>query len=235
VDHLWNRVSTSILVRVDTVPPSLELIQPASSSFKTNDPAIEVRGVAEDGDLDGVTVTVDGHPATVTTDGSFYYLLTLEEDGTHLVNVVSRDGAGNTARTSFTVDLLTEEPLVSLHFSPADDRVDPGTVLRIEGASTRIPLNVTIVHDAAGDRREFTFLLINASFEHYLNLVKGVNTITVRSVDEYGNWNVTEPHVVDVRELEEQEPADSSTLYLVSAVMLAVAIIVVSYIILRRP
>jgi hypothetical protein len=235
LDRLNNKVIISIIVHVDTVAPTLELTQPNVTSFKTNDPGVEVRGVVGDGDLNGITVTVDGNPATVTTDGKFFYLLTLEDDGNHRVDVVAHDRAGNTARTTFTVDLLTEAPLMSLHFSPADDRVDPGTNLFIQGASTRTPLTVTIVHDAAGDRREHTFLMINASFEHYLELVKGVNTVTVRSVDEYGNWNVTAPYVVDVREVQEQEPSDPDTLYLIAAVVVAVALIVVAYLILRRP
>ncbi len=235
IDRLNNQISTSVIVHVDTVAPILLLTQPAASYFKTNDPAIEVRGSTRDGDLNGITVTVDGVPATVTTDGKFYYLMNLEEDGAHLIDVVARDRAGNTALTSFTVDLVTVAPLVSLHFVPAGDRLDPGTVLLIQGASTRIPLNVTIVHDAAGEEHSFSFLMINASFEHYLNLVKGVNTVTVRSVDEYGNTNVTAPYVVDVREEQEQEPSDSDALYLISAVVVATALIVVSYIILRRP
>ncbi|NIS18893.1 MAG: hypothetical protein GWN89_02865 [Thermoplasmata archaeon] len=234
-DLLYNEITIDLTVIVDTVPPVLQVTEPVNASFKTNDPFVEVRGRASDGDLNGITVHVEGGPATVTTDGKFYYLLELDEDGTHVIEVVARDRAGNIARETFTVDLRTEAPLMTLVFDPAEERVDPGTMLHIQGAATGIPLTVTIVHDAAGDRREFTFLLINMSFEHYLDLVDGVNTITVRSEDAYGNWNVTAPHVVNVKEKEVQETPGNDTLYLIAAVLVAVALIVVAYVVLKRP
>jgi hypothetical protein len=234
MDALWNAVTTTIMVHVDTVPPSVQVTEPNATRFKTNDPAIEVRGVANDVDLNGITVQVDGNGATVTTDGKFYYLLTLDEDGVHNVEVVARDRAGNIARVAFTVDLRTEDPLMNLVFSPSDERVDPGTVLLIQGAGTGIPLTVTIIHDGGGERNEYTFEMINATFEHYLELKDGQNTITVRSVDAYGNWNVTAPYVVQAKERQEPTTSSGSTLYLAIAIVVAVALIGVAYVLVRR-
>ena len=145
------------------------------------------------------------------------------------------DRAGNIARDAFTVDLRTEAPLMNLVFDPTDDRVDPGTLLKIQGAATGLPLTVTIVLVSDGNRSEHTFWMENATFEHYLDLKKGMNTITVRSVDSYGNWNVTAPHVITVKERDVDETPDSSNLYILAAFMVAAAIIVVAYLLLRRP
>ena len=81
---------------------------------------------------------------------------------------------------------------------------------------------------------EFTFVMVNATFEHYLNMVRGVNTITVRSEDEYGNRNVTAPYVVDVREEQEHRPFDSTTLYVLVLVLVAVAMVLTAYVLLRK-
>jgi hypothetical protein len=234
IDTLWNEASTSIMVYTDTVAPTMEITEPNVTVIMTNDPVIEVRGRAIDGDLNGITVMVDGNEATVTTDGKFYHLLTLDEDGVHQVEVVVRDRAGNIARSAFTVDLRTEAPLMNLIFDPADERVDPGTMLLILGAATGLPLTVTIIHDANGDRDEFTFVMINATFEHYLDLQDGKNTITVRSVDGYGNWNVTAPYVVDAREKQEPTTSNSTTLFLAIAIVVAVALIGTAYVLVRR-
>jgi hypothetical protein len=234
MDLLWNSVNVSMTVHVDSVPPSLELTAPNVTTLMTNDPAVEVRGRAGDDDLNGVTVTVGGHQATVTADGKFYHMLLLGEDGAHRVEVVVRDRAGNIARTSFTVELRTVAPVLSLVFDPAGERVDPGTVLLMRGATVDQPITVTIVHDAAGDRREHTFMLVNSSFEHHLELADGTNTITVRAEDAYGNWNVTAPHVVEARE-DVQETSDGDGMYLLAAILVAVALIVVAYVIIKRP
>ena len=144
------------------------------------------------------------------------------------------DRAGNMARATFTVDLRTEAPLMNLVFDPADDRVDPGTLLKVQGAATGIPLTVTIVHETEDNRSEYSFIMVNATFEHYLDLVDGKNTITVRSVDGYDNWNVRAPHVITVKEPDVEETTDPSGLYLLAAFMVAAAIIVVAYLLLRR-
>jgi hypothetical protein len=234
IDSLYNEAIISIIVRVDTVAPVLEITEPNRTTIRTNDPEIEVRGRAIDGDMNGITVLVAGQEATVTTDGKFYHLLTLDDDGIHQVEVVVMDRAGNIARDAFTVDLRTEAPLMNLVFDPADDRVDPGTLLKIQGAATGLPLTVTIVLVSDGNRSEHTFWMENATFEHYLDLKKGMNTVTVRSVDSYGNWNVTAPHVVTAKEKTVQETSDSSTLYLVIAIVVATALIGVAYVLVRR-
>jgi hypothetical protein len=121
-----------------------------------------------------------------------------------------------------------------LSFDPIDDRVDPGTILKITGGATGIPLTVTIVHETEDNRSEYTFLMIDPSFERQLGLVDGKNTITVRSMDEYGNSNVTAPHVIMVKERDPDQTTDSISLYLLAAIMVAAAIIVVAYLLVRR-
>jgi len=239
-DTLWNQVNITITVRVDTVAPVLELTAPAVSTFKTNERVIEVRGRAYDPDgtgspIDRDGITIDGQVAdTFTFGGSFIHNLVLDEDGVHIVEVVARDRAGNMARTSFTVDLRTVGPVMSLFFDPTGERLDPGTVLLIQGSATGMPLNVTIIHSFNGNHTEHSFLMEQGTFVHELDLVDGMNTITVRSVDTYGNWNVTDPYAVDVTEKPVEPTSDPIMIYLVIALVAAAVATAVIYVIVRR-
>ena len=234
VDTQYNEVRLSLVVYVDTVAPTLVITSPNVTTYKTNDPLVVVRGMVSDSDLDGITVTVAGLPASIASDGRFYQEVGLTEDGVHTVEVVARDLAGNIAKRSFSVDLLTRPPLVYLSFDPPDAVVDPKTVLKVVGAASELPLVVTIYHDAGGDRTQFTFTMINSTFTHQLELVKGRNTITVRSEDSYGNWNMTDPHVVEVKERTVDQEPKGNNMYLVIAIVVAAALIGVSYVLLRR-
>jgi len=234
VDTQYNEVRLSLVVYVDTVAPTLVITSPNVTTYKTNDPLVVVRGMVSDSDLDGITVTVAGLPASIASDGRFYQEVGLTEDGVHTVEVVARDRAGNIAKRSFSVDLLTRPPLVYLSFDPPDAVVDPKTVLKVVGAASELPLVVTIYHDAGGDRTQFTFTMINSTFTHQLELVKGRNTITVRSEDSYGNWNMTDPHVVEVKDRTVDQEPKGNNMYLVIAIVVAAALIGVSYVLLRR-
>jgi hypothetical protein len=234
IDSLWNEVSTTIDVHVDTVAPVLEITEPIATRFKTNDPAIVVRGLVRDVDLEGITVSVDGNEATVTTDGRFHHLLILDEDGTQLVEVIARDRAGNIARAAFTVDLRSVGPQMILSFDPSDDRVDRGTILQIIGTSTGLPLSITIVHEADGDRTEYSFEMMNASFEYDLILNAGINTIEVIFTDTFGNTNTTAPHIVEVRDKDLDETIDDTVLWVIVALVAASFILGIGYLLSRR-
>lgn len=234
LDALNNEVRLSLVVYVDTVAPMLEITSPNVTTYRTNDPLVVVRGRVIDSDLEGVTVTVAGLPASIASDGRFYQEVALTEDGDHVVEVVARDPAGNIAKRSFSVDLHTRPPLVYLSFDPSNAVVEPGTVLRVLGAASELPLKVTVYHDAGGNRRQFTFTMVNATFTHHLELVLGRNTVTVRSEDAYGNWNMTEPHVVEVKERREDQEPEGTSLYLVIAIVVAAVLIGLSYLLLRR-
>jgi hypothetical protein len=43
------------------------------------------------------------------------------------------------------------------------------------------------------------------------------------------------PHVVEVKEESVQETSDGDTLYLIAAILVAVALLVVAYVIIKRP
>ncbi len=240
IDLLWNRAIVELVVRVDTVAPVLELYVPSRDTIKTNDRLVEVRGRVYDVDASGSPIdregiTVGGEVVdTFTIDGNFIHNLMLQEDGVHRVDVVAKDRAGNTALATFTVDLRTQSPVMTLVFDPADDRLDPGSVLRILGSAVDVPLNVTIVHGFDGDSEEHTFLMDSGTFLFELDLVDGTNTISVRSVDTYGNYNLTEPHTVEVRERTVEPSTDNTMWYVLLAVVAAAVVIGIVYVAVRR-
>jgi len=234
-DAVWNEVSVTINLVLDTIPPTLVLTHPGTGTFITNEPSVEVRGRVTDENMNGIVVTVEGDLVTsLTTEGNFYHSLVLEGDGTHKIDVKVRDVAGNSITRSFTVDLRTRAPVLNLVFDPNRDFARPGTVLQVRGASADYPLMITVVHTVAGERREHTFDMANATFEYDIELGDGENNITVEAVDKYGNWAVSAPHIIVVKEGRNVPSVDPERIAVIIISIVIVALLISTFILLRR-
>lgn len=106
---------------VDTVPPLLNVTSPANNSI-TNNAQCVVAGTTNDATSSPVTLTVNGSPVSVGSDGSFSKTITLTE-GENTITIIATDNAGKSSTVTRTVTLDTTQPIissVSIAPNPAD-------------------------------------------------------------------------------------------------------------------
>lgn len=101
--QVWDRInnsnSTAVTISHDATPPTLILYAPADgSTYQVG--AAEIVGTTDFGAL----LTINGAPVQVAVDGSFRWVVPLEE-GTNVVVVRAKDKAGNTAEATLTLYL----------------------------------------------------------------------------------------------------------------------------------
>lgn len=92
-DHDGNAaVQKSVQFTVDTVAPTLNISSPADN-FKTNEDTVTVSGTTNDATSSPVTVTINGDPVTVQSNGAFSKSVTLTE-GENTITIIATDSAG---------------------------------------------------------------------------------------------------------------------------------------------
>lgn len=106
----------SVTFKIDTVPPTLNITNPAAGLI-TNNSKVIVSGTTNDATSSPVTVTVKlntGNAANVTVEsnGAFTKELTLVE-GNNTITIVARDSAGKETTITRTVTLDTKAPTIS--------------------------------------------------------------------------------------------------------------------------
>ncbi|MGP8110289.1 MAG: Ig-like domain-containing protein [Thermoplasmata archaeon] len=174
-DAAGNTATTSVLVTLDTIPPTLTLTSPTAGL--TNHTAVVVSGSTDP----GVTLTVDGTPVTVGISGAFTTTLTLS-NGPHTVVVNATDAAGNQASDSVVVTVDTTPPSLAITtpttgsltrdpFAQVNGTTDPGATVAVNG--------VQAVVSASGD------------FSVALPLEEGLNTVTAIATNAAGNTATT--------------------------------------------
>lgn len=125
--------TASITIKIDTVPPVLNVTSPENNSF-TNQAACTVAGDTNDVTSSPVTLTVklnDGtaEEVTVGANGSFSTVLTLAE-GVNTITIVSTDTLGKFTTVTRTVTLDTTAPVFT-EVSVAPNPVDCGATYKI--------------------------------------------------------------------------------------------------------
>lgn len=92
-DHDGNAATQkSVAFTVDTVAPTLNVTSP-TEGLKTNEDTVTVSGTTNDATSSPVTVTVNGEPAVVQSNGSFSTTVELAE-GENTITVIATDSAG---------------------------------------------------------------------------------------------------------------------------------------------
>ncbi|MBD3248737.1 hypothetical protein GF336_01710 [Candidatus Woesearchaeota archaeon] len=102
VDHAGNTNSTTINVQVDLIAPEIEITQLPSASAE---PSVPIKGTVSEESI--IQINVDDITQESTAGTSFESTLSLEE-GTHTVEVVAVDAAGNRETASRTVFVDTQ-------------------------------------------------------------------------------------------------------------------------------
>ena len=118
-DAAGNSASSVVNVRTDTVPPTVVIDAPAPG-LVTKETSVHVEGRATD--ASGIaSVTVDGVPAVVASDGTFGADVPLGGEGEQTITVVATDNGSNATPASVTVTIDRTPPPVFTIASPAAD------------------------------------------------------------------------------------------------------------------
>ena len=92
-DHDGNAAAQkSVQFTVDTVAPTLNVSSP-EDNFKTNEDTVTVSGTTNDATSSPVTLTINGDPVTVQSNGSFSKVVSLTE-GDNTITIIATDSAG---------------------------------------------------------------------------------------------------------------------------------------------
>lgn len=138
-DPAGNTAHRSVTVTLDTTPPSLTLTQPLNFQKFQRFPIV-VAGRTEA----GASVTVQGTPADVRTDGTFEYAITSAPDGALTITVVARDAAGNQVTRTVAVTVQSTK-LIQMQVGTLEALVN-GQVVALQTAplirnsTTLVPL-----------------------------------------------------------------------------------------------
>jgi parallel beta-helix repeat protein len=169
VDAAGNFRSITILVRVDTTPPTIKVTSPAND-YLTNNPTITITG-----ETDGDAIYVGGEKASLTA-GIFQKTLQLVE-GLNIIGFRGLDILGNEATGTISVTLDTQPPLLVVIHPPVGF-VTNNANLVVTGV-TEFGANVTL--------NELPALVQNGMFNSTVLLQSGQNIITVKAIDRAGN------------------------------------------------
>lgn len=107
-DNDGNKQTSTIAVKVDTVPPTLNISSP-SGNIITNKTPITVSGYTNDANSSPVTLKVNGTNVTVQSNGYFETSVALTE-GSNTINVTATDASGLETSITRTVTLDTKAP-----------------------------------------------------------------------------------------------------------------------------
>lgn len=100
----------SITLKIDTVPPTLNVTSPAEG-LVTNNATLTVSGTTNDATSSPVTLKVNNKTVTVQGNGSWSTQITLSE-GQNTITIVATDAAGKSTTVTRHVTLDTGEPVI---------------------------------------------------------------------------------------------------------------------------
>ena len=175
-DAAGNQTTITRKVTKDSVPPTLIVTTPTDSTI-TNQTNITLSGTVTD--VSATTLTVNGSPVQVGTNGAFSTQVVLIE-GVNTITVVATDAAGNKTTVTRRVRRDTQSPIVNLT-SPIDSLITNQLNVTVSGTvkdSTTVTLTINGINVPVG---------VGGAFSSQLPLVEGLNTITLVATDAAGN------------------------------------------------
>ncbi len=188
-------VSRSVLVEVDTTPPTLQLVN-LPNGMRMRQPVLEIQGITEP----GASVWISGNPAEISVDpdGRFQAQVRLQ-DGENSFELRAVDEAGNTARLARRVELVTTPPDV-LVTDPPDQSWFSSPIVTVRGEA---PPDTTLTVNG-----QPVAVSPDGSFSYDLLLDEGENVIRITATDDVGNLTTVERYVT----IKTQPPALSINL-----------------------
>ena len=190
-DNAGNTTNTSLTVVQDSVPPSIQILNPTTSAtYNTGSATLSISGTASDNvGLQSVTWTnaanAGGGTATGTTTWSVSSVAL--NAGSNLITVTATDLAGNTSNATLTVDLNTLAPTVTITSPTAATSfyTAAGSVVLQGTATAAGSATITLVEYALSTSGPFTTISGTTSWTTpSLSLTpNATNTIVIRATD----------------------------------------------------
>jgi len=170
---------TATITTADITKPTLTISALANGAY-TNKATLNISGNASDaGGLQ--SVTVNGEAVVVNTDGSFSAALTLAV-GANTVTVIATDKAGNQQSDIRTITSDPAAPVLTVS-APADNSSSAQSFITLTGTINET--STVTVTDNSGSPQAAN--IGGNNFTASVNLVPGVNTITITATDLAGN------------------------------------------------
>ena len=179
-----NRVAPYLTITADvtpTTPPALTLSTLANNSY-TNNATLNVAGTVTDG-VGIASLTINGSPVTVNSNGTFSYTVTLIT-GANTITTIATDLAGNKTTDTRTITLDQTVPVLSIT-QPADNSVTNTTSLSITGSVTDAVSTVVTV--TVNNGQPASAPMNGTNFSATATLVSGLNSIVITATDQAGN------------------------------------------------
>lgn len=185
-DRAGNHASASLTVIRDTVPPDLQLVQPAEGRY-TDEPTLPLTGTASDRGGSAVSVTVD-HVSVPLKEGRFKTVVALKE-GENALQVTATDAAGNAKTLSRKVILDTRPPKITIDAPPAGARISTSVIILSGTVTDAAPLRSVALNGNPVPVKE-------GAFKFPVVLSPGANTLVLSATDTAGNtgivrWEIT--------------------------------------------
>jgi hypothetical protein len=167
-------------VTFDATAPALSITSPLDGSY-TAASSVTVSGTVSD--AHGVTVTVNGTPATIT-GAQFEATVPVGSGPESVIQVVAQDAAGNQATVSVTLH-VAQGPLTVQITSPAANAVVRGPMIDVSG-TTNQDLHVDV--DVNGE----TASVLNGQFTAKVPVLEGTQTLRATARDAAGRTATTD-------------------------------------------
>lgn len=209
-DNAGNITVQTVTITIDTTPPAIAITSPANGST-VNTSTIAVIGMIDDS---AATVTVNGINANVSNN-AFSADISLVQ-GTNTVNVIATDPVGNTSTAEVSIIYAVQSPVPVITItSPSDGSTvkstsvlvsgtvnDPAAIVRINGNIVTVigsggpterespmpgptfPEEPQMPRGAPAENQTYTFA-------SYVDLVEGINQITVTATNASGKTSST--------------------------------------------
>jgi len=178
--------TTSVLVTVDTIVPTVNLLSPPPGSLLNVSTVTVTWDAADSGSgVDFFELSVDGGPAIEVPGGARSYVLAALSDGSHRVEIVAVDRAGNRESAMVTLTVDATSPSLSIT-SPGTGAVIPISAIALSWTSSDATSGVN--HFELSLDGGVPIILGAGSLSYLLSgVADGSHTIRLRSVDGAGN------------------------------------------------
>lgn len=176
-DQAGNHASASLTVIRDTVPPDLQLVQPAEGLY-TDEPTVTLTGTASDRGTAAVSIMVDDVSVPLK-DGRFKTVVSLKE-GENALQLTATDAAGNVKTLSRRVILDTRPPKITIDAPPAGGPISTSVIILSGTVADASPLrSVTLNGNPVPVTR--------GAFKFPVVLSPGANALVFSATDAAGN------------------------------------------------